>query len=205
MKNRKKIIGSIIILALFSVFLAVGYVHSRPAKVNKDSENIFREQNTGENSKGTEAVNNTGEITVYINGEIKKPGVYKLKNNSRVENLVKAAGGFTDEADSLKLNLAKKLKDEDYIYVDSKTSNAAGSSASPVSSQSQMGNDGKVNINEASKEELKTIPGIGDVTSQKIIDYREKNGDFSSVEDLKKIDRIGDKTLEKIRDKIDIR
>ena len=63
----------------------------------------------------------------------------------------------------------------------------------------------KININSATKEELKTIPGIGDVMAQKIIDYREQNGSFSSVEDLKNIDRIGDKTLEKIKDKVDIR
>ncbi|MHC6179055.1 helix-hairpin-helix domain-containing protein [Clostridium sp. JNZ X4-2] len=206
MKNKKKIIGSIVILAVFSLFLIAGYINSRPVEISENSKDIFSEQDTAENHKSAENSNYTREITVYINGQVKNPGVYKLKDSSRVENLVKAAGGFTGEADSYKLNLAKKLKDEDYIYVDSKISKDEVSTQSMSgSSGSQTEGNGKVNINRGSKEELKTIPGVGDVTAQKIIDYREQNGDFSSVEDLKKIDRIGDKTLDKIRDKIDIR
>lgn len=198
MKYKKQIIGSLVILGVFLIFLIVGYFNSREVKVDESTGgDIFKEEST--------AKNNSGVITVYVNGEVKKPGVYRLKNNSRVENLIKAAGGFTDEADNYRLNLAKKLKDEDYIYVDSKKDNASGNPVSPESSGNHIGNDGKVDVNRASKEELKTIPGIGDITAQKIIDYREQNGDFSSVEDLKKIDRIGDKTLDKIRDKIDIR
>ncbi len=60
-------------------------------------------------------------------------------------------------------------------------------------------------MNTASKEELKTIPGIGDVTAQKILDYREKQGTFKNFEDLKAIGRIGDKTIEKIKEKAEIR
>ncbi|MEY7999021.1 helix-hairpin-helix domain-containing protein [Clostridium sp. Mt-5] len=206
MKNKKKIIGSIIILAVFSLFLIVGYINSRPVEINENSKDIFSEQDTAETHKNAEDSNYAKEITVYINGQVKNPGVYRLKDSSRVENLVKAAGGFTDGADSYKLNLAKKLKDEDYIYVDSKISkDEVNTQSMSGSSGSQTEGNGKVNINRGSKEELKTIPGVGDVTAQKIIDYREQNGDFSSVEDLKKVDRIGDKTLDKIRDKIDIR
>jgi competence protein ComEA len=62
-----------------------------------------------------------------------------------------------------------------------------------------------VNVNTATKEELMTVPGIGEVTAQKIIDYREKNGDFQKIEDLTKVDRIGEKTLAKFKDKIEAR
>jgi competence protein ComEA len=141
-------------------------------------------------------------ITVYINGEVKNPGVYNLKPDSRVNDLIKASGGLNDKADKSRLNLAKKLKDEDYILVDSIVEeNTVNESLSNVNNTKS---NGKVNINKASKEELKTIPGIGDVTAQKIIDYRESNNGFSRVEDIKKIDRIGDKTFEKIKDKIDV-
>lgn len=197
MKDIKKIIGSVVILIIFVIFLFVGYIASRPTKP-LNSKEVFKEENTIESK-------DTKQITIYVNGEVKKPGVYQLKSDSRVEDLVKMAGGFTENADSLKLNLAKKLKDEDYICVDKKGEVKGGSSQSNSATNSGISQEGKVNINKASKEELKTIPGVGDVTAQKIIEYREKNGGFSSVEDLKKVGRIGDKTLEKIKDKVDIR
>lgn len=199
MQNKKKIIGSVIIFIIFVIFLGVGYYISKPSK-EFNSKEVFNEAPTVESKDNK-------EITVYINGEVKNPGVYKIKNDSRVDELVKMSGGFTESADKLKLNLAKKLKDEDYIYVDKKVegqANAAANSAQ-LSAGTITTQGGKININSASKEELKTIPGIGDITAQKIIDYRTKNGNFSSIEDLKKIDRMGDKTLDKIKDKIDVR
>ncbi len=131
--------------------------------------------------------------------------MYKLKDNSRVEELIKISGGYTSNADTYKLNLAKKLKDEDYIYIGKKGENSRGTNDSGVSSNVGINTSGKVDLNSASKEELKTIPGIGDVTAQKIIDYREKQGTFKNFEDLKAIGRIGDKTIEKIKEKAEIR
>ncbi|WML35676.1 helix-hairpin-helix domain-containing protein [Clostridium sp. OS1-26] len=199
MRNKKKIIGSIIILIIFVIFLGVGYYISKPAK-EFNSKEVFNEATSVESKDNK-------EITVYINGEVENPGVYKIKNDSRIEELVKMSGGFTDSADKFKLNLAKKLRDEDYIYVDKKVEGQANAVSNSVQSSAVTSSvqGGKININSASKEQLKTIPGIGDVTAQKIIDYREKNGNFSTVEDLKKIDRMGEKTLDKIKDKIDVR
>lgn len=197
MRNKKKIIGSIVILIAFSIFLLVGYFTSKPAK-HLDSKEVFNETSSIESKENK-------DITAYINGEIKNPGVYKVKEESRVEDLVKIAGGFTENADKYKLNLAKKLRDEDYIYVDKKNELKSGVATAQNPINSGIGQSGKININTASKEELKTIPGIGDVTAQKIIEYREKNHGFSTIEDLKKVGRLGDKTLEKIKDKIDVR
>jgi competence protein ComEA len=129
-----------------------------------------------------------------------------MKSDSRIQDLVKAAGGSTESANTLKLNLAKKLKDEDYIYVEKKTNTPSDLQvqSSTGSSTGSSSDNQKININSASKEELKKIPGIGDITAQKIIDYREENGGFKTIQDLKKVGRIGDKTLEKIKDKIDV-
>lgn len=195
MKSKKKIIGSIAVLCILSIFAMVGYFSSKPSKAPKE-EDIFVEttKDKGKSSK---------EISVYINGEVHKPGVYKLKENDRVEDLINKAGGYTSNADTFKVNLAKKLKDEDYIYVTCKKNLKNNAEGKEVNTSAKIEGD-KININTASKEELKTIPGIGDVTAEKILDYREKNGAFSKIEDLKKIDRIGDKTLEKIKDKVDI-
>jgi competence protein ComEA len=195
MNRKKKIIGSIVILTIFTIFLITGYFISRPSKELTTKE-VFNET-TAVETKATK------DMTIYINGEVKKPGVYKLKNESRIEDLVNIAGGFNETADKSKLNLAKKLKDEDYIFVDKKNNTNVPSGGGNTNSNTSQ--DGKVNINSASKEQLKTVPGIGDVTAQKIIDYREKSGAFNSVEDLKKVGRIGDKTLEKIKEKIEVR
>ncbi len=195
MNRKKKIIGSIVILTIFTIFLITGYFISRPSKELTTKE-VFNETTAVESKQ-------TKDMTIYINGEVKNPGVYKLKSESRIEDLVKVAGGFNETADKSKLNLAKKLKDEDYIFVDKKSDKNV--SAVGGNTNSNISQDGKVNINSASKEQLKTVSGIGDVTAQKIIEYREKSGAFNSVEDLKKVGRIGDKTLEKIKDKIEVR
>ena len=99
------------------------------------------------------------------------------------------------------MNLAKKVRDEDYIFIDTLDSSTGSGGAS----QGGVSSDGIVNVNTATKEELMTLPGVGDVTAQKIIDYREKNGDFQKIEDLTKVDRIGEKTLAKFKDKIEAR
>lgn len=197
MKNKRKIIGSIVIAAVFVVFLITGYFINTPAKVDGNKDIFVNSQTT--------QTKDSGEITVYINGEVSKPGVYKIKSGSRIDELIKIAGGVTVNADTQKLNFAKKLKDEDYIFVNNKITAVNGAATSGAATSTISTSAEKININIATKEELKTIPGVGDVTSQKIIDYREKNGDFKTIEDLKKIGGFGDKSLEKVKDKIDIR
>lgn len=196
MKNKKKIIGSIVIAVVFVIFLITGYYVNTPAKADANKDIFVNSQTT--QSK------DSGEITVYINGEVNKAGVYKVKSGSRIDELISIAGGVTSKGDTQKLNLAKKLKDEDYIFVNSKNTVVNSASQGRAVSGTSTSEE-KININAATKEELKTIPGVGDVTSQKIIDYREKNGDFKTIEDLKKIGGFGDKSLEKVKDKIDIR
>jgi competence protein ComEA len=205
-KISKKLVGSIAILVVLSLFLIVGIMLNKPKTHKVNEEDIFVEAPVSSTQK---MENKT--ITVYINGEVKNPGVFTLKLGSIVDDLVKAAGGLTSEANlNTKVNLAKKLKDEDYIYIDKKiegnAQNASVGNVIPVAAAvTSINSQGKVNINIASMEELDKLPGIGPVTAQKIIDYREKNGSFSSIEDLNNIPGIGDKTLDKFRDSIDIR
>lgn len=198
--KNKKIYGSLFILCIFVIFLIVGY---KVSNINKpvNNQDIFEEDVIQDKDEGE-------NIVVYVNGEIKNPGVYTLKENSRVENVIKAAGGFTEKADKEKINLAKKLKDEDYILIDKKVDASSNNSISNEEIKSKGEGSSKksqkVNLNTAAKEELKTIPGVGDVTAQRIIDYREENGSFSSIEELKNVERIGDKTFEKIKEYVDV-
>lgn len=194
MKQNKKLIGSVALLIIILIFFIVGYFINRVPQ-NYNGKDIFVETDKGEKSEEK-------YITVYINGEVKNPGVYNLKPDSRIGDLIKASGGLNDKADKSRLNLAKKLKDEDYILVDPLIEKNSINESQGNSNNTNS--NGKINLNKASKEELKSIPGIGDVTAQKIIDYRESNNGFSRVEDIKKIDRIGEKTFEKVKDKIDV-
>lgn len=198
--QNKKVYGSLFILCIFIIFLIVGY---KVSNINKpvNNQDIFEEDSI---KNENEAEN----IVVYVNGEVKNPGVYTVKENSRVENVIKAAGGFTEKADKEKINLAKKLKDEDYILINKKVDESSNNSMSNEEVKSKgeglAKEPDKVNLNTATKEELKTIPGVGDVTAQRIIDYREENGSFNSIEELKNVERIGDKTFEKIKEYVDV-
>lgn len=203
MKKKEKIIGSIAIIVIIIVFLIIGLFITKPKHV--PTNDIFVD-NTSEKSQTTDKSSElqNKDIQVEVKGEVKKPGVYVLEYGSRVKDVIDMAGGFTDSADSGSLNLVKKLKDEDCLIIHKKgeaVSTSGTASGGIISGES----DEKIDINTATLEELDKIPGIGPVTAQKIIDYREKNGPFKTIQDLKKVGRIGDKTLEKIKDKIVVR
>ncbi|MCM1990747.1 helix-hairpin-helix domain-containing protein [Oceanirhabdus seepicola] len=178
-------------------------------KDNKSKEGESREVNlTVVNNKG-----NIKKITVDIEGAVKKPGVYTVDEDLRLDNLIKTAGGLKEIAETKGLNKAMKLQDEGYYYIFSigeedngeiAVYNSEGSYSTTEESASHSG-DRKININTASIERLQLIPGIGEVKAVSIVEYREKNGGFKSVEELKNISGIGEKTFEKLRDYIDIR
>ncbi|WP_195267403.1 helix-hairpin-helix domain-containing protein [Eubacterium sp. 1001713B170207_170306_E7] len=141
---------------------------------------------------------NTGEIYVHITGAVNHPGVIKLAPGSRLIDAIEQLGGLAENADTDSVNLASVLEDEDKIHIYTKDEVSEAGTVSGVAPA------GKININTASLEDLKTLPGIGDAIGKNIIDYREKNGLFKSLEDLKEVDRIGDKVFEKLKDAITI-
>jgi competence protein ComEA len=145
-------------------------------------------------------------IVVDIEGGVSRPGVRELPGNSLVADAIKAVGGFTPDADrawvAKELNQAEALKDHQKVYVPLLGENMTGSAAAPGSGDGEAG--GLVNLNTATMEELDTLPGVGEATAQKIIDYREAFGPFQSVDDLQEVSGIGDAKLEKLRDKVTI-
>jgi len=144
-------------------------------------------------------------IRVYVAGEVKKPDVYELDDGAIVKDAVVLAGGFTDNADTISINLAKKLSDGEEIIVYSKVTYASGSTgtvSNAINTNSSANRTGKVNINTASKDELMTLSGIGEVKAQAIIDYRTKNGPFKDIHDIVNVSGIGEKTFENIKDSI---
>ncbi|MFQ6014741.1 MAG: helix-hairpin-helix domain-containing protein [Anaerolineae bacterium] len=142
-------------------------------------------------------------LMVYISGAVVKPDVYAVPEGSRVKEAVEAAGGFTSEADSDRINLASPLNDGEHVYVP-----RVGEETSPISPTgmpSGSPSGGKVNINRATVVELDALPGIGPAYAQRIIDYREANGPFESIEEIKKVRGIGEAIFEQVKDLITVR
>lgn len=148
----------------------------------------------------------TQKVFVDIKGAVKNEGVYELSSGSRVTDVVKLAGGFTEDADKKSVNLAEKVTDEAVIYVA-----RVGEIVAPTTTNSQANGSAqqeessdKINLNTATLAELQTISGIGAKRAQDIIDYRDANGGFSSVDDLKNVSGIGEKTLEKLKSEVTV-
>lgn len=156
---------------------------------------------------GNSISNQDGKIGVYITGEIKTPGVYYLKEGSRLDSLIDIAGGFTENADISKINLSKKLIDSDKISVPKKTGSntndeSSEESSKKVSDETQNNNQkDKININTATKEELMELSGVGQSTAQKIIDYRNDKK-FEKIEDIMNVKGIGQSKYDSIKDSI---
>lgn len=142
-------------------------------------------------------------IYVDVKGEIHHPGVYQMKAESRVKDLIEAAGGFTPLADDQKLNLAQLLEDQMVIVVPKKGEEVNSELAqAPTSQKKEVRKEGKVNINTATVEELKTLKGIGEKKAEAIIEYRKKNGSFKNKEELMKVRGIGKKLYESFQERV---
>ena len=140
---------------------------------------------------------------VDVKGEVHHPGVYQMKAENRVKDLIEAAGGFTPLADDQKLNLAQLLEDQMVIVVPKKGEEVNSELAqAPTSQKKEVGKEGKVNINTATVEELKTLKGIGEKKAEAIIEYRKKNGSFKNKEELMKVRGIGKKLYESFQERV---
>ena len=146
---------------------------------------------------------------VDIKGEVLRPGVYEFSCESRIQEVIKKAGGFTEEADETKINLAQKISDKMQIIVPNLHSKqeegvTEGNSEKGNSSNTTPSNSkqGTVNINTATLEELQTIKGIGKKKAEAILQYRKEHGAFRSKEDLLQVKGIGKKALEAIESQV---
>lgn len=142
-------------------------------------------------------------IYVHVGGAVREPGLYRLREGSRVDDALRAAGGLLEDADPDALNLAARVKDGDKVLVPSRSGQgeaaAAGMGAAAGGMQGAL-----VNLNTATLAELETLPGIGPALAQRILDYRERNGGFRTVEDLLEVPGIGAKKFEELRDAVTV-
>lgn len=152
-------------------------------------------QATPDGAKGT-------PVVVDVSGAVKRPGVYRLTTEDRVEDALERAGGATRRADLSTINRASKLEDGRQILVPTRAKAAVAAPAAGGPAPSSPA--GPVNLNSATLEQLETLDGVGPATAQKIIDYREQHGGFKSVDELDQVSGIGEKRLAALRDHVTV-
>ncbi len=217
----------IILIALCVLGAGVCYGLSRSQEVRRPGISLSEESAlyTGETVTGIgagdgpaaltateDSLGSAGEETVlpfyvHICGEVVSPGVYELKEGSRVFQAIEIAGGVTDQAAAEYLNMAEQVRDGMKIVVPGKEEVEAAKARGEISLQAEASSDvqrSKVNLNTATKEELMTLRGIGEAKAADILKYRDSHGGFQKIEDIMKISGIKDAAFQKIKDDITV-
>ena len=201
LKKYKSVValGAILVMAI-GAFLVL---QQKPEAKTTDFPTVTTTSASQETVEETSSENPESEtILVDVKGAVQSEGVYELPSTARVNDAVKAAGGFSDLADKKSVNLAQKLSDEAVVYVASQGENVSvvqPATSSPAAGVTGSENTEKINLNTATVADLTTISGIGEKRANDILAYRDSQGGFSSVDDLNNVSGIGDKTLENIR------
>lgn len=203
-KNKYVVIVVALVILVFSVFIGLTISTNVNDKKITEQEIEVEELETVEQVAQGETENQNTDVfvasdklvekKVYIAGEVNNPGVYSIHEGDRIEDIIKYAGGVTDEAYLQNVNLSRIVDDEEHIIIPTKDDEYINTIDSNVNT--------KININKATKEELTKITGVGETTAESIITYRTTVGKFTKIEDIKKVSGIGNKTFEKMKDQI---
>ncbi|MBR2522871.1 MAG: helix-hairpin-helix domain-containing protein [Clostridiales bacterium] len=192
----------------FVLIVAIGVIYKFVCRGNFDGLPVTT-SGSGTDISETDATSSlqsdNDEISIYICGEVNDPGIYKVPSGTILNDVAQLAGGFTEDAALEDLNLVYQLSGNLSIYIPSYgTLGEAdsfilrrGSTSSDVSDN----DNGLININTASLDQLVTLPGVGESLGQSIIDYRGGNR-FDSVEDIMNVSGIGEAKFNKIKDRI---
>lgn len=208
-KNKDKIIVGLIITIALLLGNNIVKSHSDKTIGNKQSlfeaeDDMILDSNQASSENFAEYIKEDSEKKVHISGEINQEGVYIIDDGERLDDLIKQAGGLTSEANVNSLNLAMKLEDQMKIYIPNKNEIPAEELTTQIVTSPELSNNSdKININQASKEELMTLPNIGEKRAEAIIEYRNVNK-FENIEDIKNVTGIGDKFFEAMKDLITV-
>jgi competence protein ComEA len=200
--QKLKIVDGLLVLGFLLVIIGIGINFKDHFLVKEE----VRVESKNEDLKEKIDIQVNNEVVIDIAGEVMKPGVYKFKNGSRIDEVLIVAGGLSLGADrdwvDKNLNKAEKIYDGQKIYIPSKELTQSGWQANKILGVDTV--DRIIRINSASLEELDKLNGVGPSIAQRIIDYRSENGGFKSVEEIKLVPGIGDKMFEKIKDEIQL-
>lgn len=211
-KDKKKCIILIISIFILGIALWFFFHNNNDTMIMIDDQDKSNREDNIEDLKSKEdevgevvSTEEKREIMVHITGQVKNPGVARLIEGERLIDGINKLGGTLEEADLDRINLAKKVMDEEKIYIPKKGEKIPQENQTQTTNSSQEEIlDDKININTADQQLLKTLPGIGDVLSNNIIEYRMDNSGFRSIEEIKEVNRIGEKIFDQIKDKIKI-
>ena len=211
-KEQKILYLSVCIFAII-IFFIICFVMENNEKNNDYSylEINSTQNETADNSKNYE---NDEKIYVHIAGEVINPGLIEAKYGDRISDIVQLAGGFSEEADISRINLAYQVQDGQKIIIpnindnDTKVENTQeyiiqNSGDNITIGESSYGN--KININTASQADLELLTGIGPSLASKIITYRNQNGKFKKIEDIKNVPGIGEEKYKNIIHEITVK
>ena len=169
-----------------------------------DNYNYTNDTIISEENKTTKEKEENDMIVIHITGEVKKPGIVKIEEGSRVQDIIDKAGGLTDKADITNVNLAYVVEDGTKIKIpstnDEKTNEQViteGIGENIINIEDKK--DTLVNINSANEAELEELPGIGPSISSRIVEYRNSNGKFKTIEDIKNVTGIGENKFNNIK------
>jgi competence protein ComEA len=139
-------------------------------------------------------------LVIHVVGEVRRPGLYRLRDGARIADAVHRAGGALRDADLAAVNLAAPLVDGIQVFVPSRVAAGAVPPAGGAGSAGSGAAGGLVSLSSATIDELDELPGVGPVTAQKIIDYRTEHGPFASVDDLDAVPGVGPTRIEQLRE-----
>lgn len=207
MKKNYKTIGTILIGIIIFLFFIISYFTGGKSKLNKNNnESIFVEENESMeviSKKEEKEEKESTKIVVDIKGEVKKPDIYWLEEDSTIEDLINIAGGVTEEGDLSKINRAEKLNNHEVVVIPN-INDEESEGETIISSTINNNKDNKININTANSAELDSLSGIGPSKAEAIIKYREENGNFKTIEEIKNVTGIGEGLFEKFKENITI-
>jgi competence protein ComEA len=197
-RDRKTLVKilSVLLILLAALCLKIHDSSKADIKIESSGQTSGPEQTEAEEEEYSPQV-----IYVDIGGAVISPGVYQVAADTRLYQVIEMAGGLAEDADTDSVNQASFVEDGQKIIIPVKGAANADAPSSDTSSSSGITADGLVNINTADAEELKTLNGIGDVTAQKIIEYRSSKA-FVNKEDIMSVNGIGNGIYQKIKDRI---
>ena len=217
--NKKNKILLIVIVAIVAIISYYFIFDRKEEWLNNQEQNLeikeeIKKNDQIENNSNEQQLEKNENIIVHVSGAVNKEGIVELKNNSRIIDAIDKAGGLKDEADITNINLAYIIEDGMKIHIPSKEEKEStiivesniDSGTVEQSNEIKSNNNKKlkININTATKTDLETLPGIGESTALKIIEYRKKKGKFKLIEDIKQVNGIGENKFNKIKELITV-
>jgi competence protein ComEA len=139
-------------------------------------------------------------LVVHVVGEVRRPGLYRLRDGARIADALRRAGGAQRGADLAALNLAAPLVDGVQVLVPQRSRDPTTAAPGGATATGGAVPSGPISLSSATIEELDELPGVGPVTAQKIVDYRTEHGPFASVDDLDAVPGVGPTRIEQLRD-----